>query len=155
MTDSEHCSYPCYFQNSILVHIDWMINDVLPLIIIILAHAILVSWMLYSMWNLNHSRLLLWKRQKKLILQLLAFSSLYVIGWTPTTIVSVLEAFCPDIFDGHGPVIAYIYYMSYFICPLQPFICLFILPEPLHFIKNKVKQILTRGTVIPIITIRS
>ncbi len=155
INDSQYCLSPCYVKNPLLLNIDWMINSALPLIIIILATGILVGWMIHSMWNLDHPQLFIWKKQKKLILQLLAFSLVYASGWTPSTVIYLLKIFSLDTFNENQSIIIYLCYMSYFICPLQPFICLFILPEPFHYIKDKVKQILSKPFVTPIVIIQS
>ena len=152
--DSQFCLAPCYFKNSILLGIDCMIHSVLPLIITIAAHAVLVGWIIRAMWSVNGQQLLLWKRQKKLILRILAFSLVYVIGWTPSTVVFVLEAFSLNNFSKNESVIIYLYYMSYFICPLQPFICLFVIPEPIHFVKDKFKQMLRRFKMASVVAIQ-
>jgi len=90
-----------------------------------------------------------WKKQKKLTLQLLAFSSLYILGWSPSVIISIIETiFLPNLFD-ERPELYYINNSSYFVCPLQSVICLFTLPELMKFIKSK----LERKQPIPITTI--
>ncbi|UJR32228.1 hypothetical protein I4U23_019693 [Adineta vaga] len=141
---SLYCSAPCYFTNSILLNIDSVLHSVLPLVVTVSAHVILVCWMIRSMWRLNGRQLLLWKRQKKLIYQIFAFSLLYVIGWSPSIIVSVLQAFSLNNFNQNQSAIIFLYGMSYFICPLQPFICLFVIPEPIRFIKMKSKELIRK-----------
>ena len=79
-------------------------------------------------------------RQKKLTLQLLAFSLLYTIGWTPSVVISLLQkAFFPNLYD-ERPSLYYINNSNYFICPLQPFICFFALPDFMNYINDIFKQ---------------
>ena len=139
------CSSPCYRYEIVLSQIDWALNFVSPIIILIIANIALVSRVIYSMDKFRRPQTRAWKKRRKLILQLLSIALLYIIGWGPGTILSIVEAlFLPTIFIDI-PGLSYLSSLSYFICPLQPFICIFALPELLNFIKSKLKR---RGAVI-------
>ena len=142
--DALHCSSPCYTNNTVLMNTDWILHSVLPLLVIILSHVVLIGWIICTMRPFQREQTNMRKKQKKLTFQLLAFASLYFIGWTPSTIVSVLEAFGLTELQEHMATLTYVYFMSYFICPLQPFICLFVLPEPILDIQDRIKQLLGR-----------
>ena len=148
------CPFPCYSYDTVLINIDWILNSVLPLLVIVLSHVVLVSWIICSMRRFHRGQRNMRKKQKKLALQLLAFASLYFIGWTPSTIVSLCQAFTLIDFSQNDPILTYLYFMSYFICPLQPFICLFVLPEPILFIQERLKRLLPRldrTSVVPLV----
>ena len=153
--DGPYCSSPCYTYNSILITLDWILHSALPLLTIVLAHLVLATWMLYSMRRLKQQQPIIWKRQKTLLLQLLAFGSLYVVGWAPATIVALLNIFFPDKIDDSVPIFTYLTFTGYFICPLQPLICLFVLTEPIRFIKDAMKGRLGLFRVTPVIVIGS
>ncbi|CAF1378888.1 unnamed protein product [Adineta steineri] len=149
----QYCPYPCYCDNLILYTIDYMINTVFPVVIIIIANILLVCRVIHSMKKIRRNHFDIWKRQKKLTLQLLSISLLYIIGWGPVTVVSVIQMFfMPNIYDDI-PDIYYVTFSIYFICTIQSFISLFALPELLNFIKKKLKQILSKETVTPVQTI--
>lgn len=142
--DALYCSAPCYTGNTVLMNTDWILHSVLPLLVIILSHVVLIGWIICTMRPFQRGQTNMRKKQKKLTFQLLAFASLYFIGWTPSTIVSVLEAFGLTDLEEHMATLTYLYFMSYFICPLQPFICLFVLPEPILDIQDRIKHRLKR-----------
>jgi hypothetical protein len=136
--ESNHfCSTPCYASTSVLYYFDWMFNTISPLVIIVAANITLVWRVICSMRKIRQRQSRTWQKQKKLTLQLLAFSSLYIVGWGPSTVISILEKFFfPKLFD-ERPDLYYINNSSYFVCPLQPLICFFALPDLAKFIKSK------------------
>ncbi|CAF3947771.1 unnamed protein product [Adineta steineri] len=143
--NSQYCTIPCYFQNSILLIVDCIIHYILPLIITISANIVLICWMIHLRCDLNVEQMYLWKRQKKLISQILIFSLFYIIGWLPSTIVSALNAFSFNKLNQYGSVVVWLNYTSYFICPLQPFICLILVPEPIYFLQDTLRQLLRKA----------
>ncbi|CAF0836050.1 unnamed protein product [Adineta ricciae] len=142
--DDVYCSTPCYFQNSIFISIDCILHSVLPLVTIVSAHMILVCWIIRSMFRLNCQKIPLWKRQKRLILRILTFSLFYVITWSPSTILYVLEAFLSPTICLNQSIMKFLDYMNYICCPAQPFICLFIINEPIYFLKIKLQDFVER-----------
>jgi hypothetical protein len=149
--DNLFCPLPCYSNNTILISIDWILNCIIPLIIIIISHLILVSWMILSMRTINRRQILMRRKHRRITLQLSTFAMLFVIGWTPSTVVSVFHLFSLNNLIDYAPNLTYVYYMNYFICPLQPFICLCVLKEPVHFLKDQCKQILRRSNNIHVV----
>lgn len=151
------CSSPCYSQHALIIDFDWIINSVLPMGIIIVTHTIFISWMICSMRTLTQQPRHIRRKHKKLTLQLFAFAFLFIVGWTPSTIISLASLFSFTNVINDAPGIEYFYYISYFICPLQPLICLFVLPEPAQFIFRKVRRCrkqMMKTAVIPFETQR-
>ena len=145
----QYCAYPCYSSNLILFNIDWIINTMVPLNVLIFANVALVCRVIRSLKKFHRKQSLVWKRQRKLTLELLTISSIYAIGWGPSTIVAVLgQLFLPNL-TANVPSLAYLNYLSYFVCPLQPFVCIAILPELLKFLKNHTRQLMVRAIVTP------
>ena len=101
------------------------------------------------MKKIRREHTLTWKRRRKLTMQLLFLSLLYILGWTPSTILSVIQNFSQSDLINDLPQLEYLGYLTYFVCPLQPFICLFGLPELIKTLKRKLKQ----SKVTPIIII--
>ena len=135
-----YCSAPCYTQITLLIDIDWIINCIVPMCIIILTHTIFISWMVCSMRTLSRQPCHIRRKHKKLTLQLFAFAFLFIVGWAPSTIISLASLFSFSNVIDHAPGIEYFYYISYFICPLQPLICLIVLPEPAKFFCHKARR---------------
>ena len=135
------CAYPCYLDNTVPFQVDWFINTILPVFIIIVANVALIIRVTCSMNRIRQQQRSVWKRQKRLTLQLLAFSSLYIVVFFPTTAVAIINRwFLPNLYTD-VPTIYYIFHLSYFVCPLQPFLCIFALPELRHFIDRQAKRL--------------
>lgn len=138
--DSLTCPVSCYSDHIVIYNIDWIVNYISPVLIIVLANGLLIGRVIYLMQKIRHPQSNTWKRQRKLTFQLLSLSLLYICGWGPTIIISIIQRFLlPDLFD-KKPVLYYINNSSYFVCPLQSFICIFALPELINFLKNRLRQ---------------
>ncbi|CAF3918477.1 unnamed protein product [Adineta steineri] len=148
--DDQSCNVPCYSDDNILFNYDWIINTAFPLTTIIFANITLVIRVIRSMRKIRQRQILTWKRQRKLTLQLFILSLLYIIGWVPSTVISILQSFLlPNLLDDI-PQLDYFNYLTYFVCPLQPFICVFSLPELIKILKAYWKKIVHRAIVLPV-----
>ena len=135
-----HCLHPCYSNRTILFYIDWILNTLVPVIIIVIANTALIIRVIWSMDKVRRCRSRTWNRRQRLTLQLLAFSILYFIGWAPSTTVAIVQMFLrPDLYKT-ATYLQYIHNSSYFVCPLQPFICFFALPKLMKLMKNKIRR---------------
>ena len=140
------CAYPCYIDHAVLYNIDWICNTITPVLIIVLANVALIIRTFRSMKKVRQQHHRTWQRQKKLTLQLLAFSSVYVIIYLPTTTMAILRKLVfPNLYDERSKVY-YIFHMIYFVAPLQIFMCIFAIPDLRTFIKRKVNQVLIGPT---------
>ncbi|UJR31095.1 hypothetical protein I4U23_018603 [Adineta vaga] len=84
------CFQPCYLTvQPMLALFDFLINIVLPIIVIILANIVLILRVCWQKRNRQGDA----ARQRKLALQLLAVASLYIIFWFPLTINGILYTF--------------------------------------------------------------
>lgn len=148
------CTYPCYIDNTILFNLDWFVSTILPIFLIAIANAALLIRVFHSMKRIRRQRGATWKRQKRLTLQLFAYSSLYLLTWLPMTLVALLHVLAfPNLYYDI-PNLYYIFHMSYFVCPLQSVLCIFALPELTDFIRRKATQLVVRSTVAPTTTLR-
>ena len=134
------CPFPCYANTVVIYYFDWAFNTISSVLIIVIANIALVCRVIYSMQKIRRRQSRTWKRRRKLTLQLLAFSSLYVLGWGPSTTISVIEKFFLTNLYEKRPDLYYINNSSYFVCPLQPLICFFALPDLPKYIKRKLRQ---------------
>lgn len=142
--DNQHCPQPCYTNNNVLFNFDWIFNTAFPLLAIVVANITLIIRVIRSMRKIRRRQTLTWKRQRKLTVQLLALSSLYVFGWVPSTILSIVQSFAFQNILNDIPPLDYLNYLTYFVCPLQSFICLLGLPELIKTMKTDVKHVFHR-----------
>ena len=137
--ESLYCSQPCYTDSFVLFNFDWIVNTALPLVTIILANTTLIVRVIRSMRKIRQRRQsLTWKRQRKLTLQLLSLSYIYVFGWAPSTLVSIIRSFAQPNLLEDIPQLEYLNFLTYFVCPLQSLICLLGLPELRKSVKRRV-----------------
>ncbi|CAF1357257.1 unnamed protein product [Adineta ricciae] len=133
------CAAPCYGRIILIFNLDWVINCIIPIFIIVLSNIVLICRIVCSRQRVRQRRhFSKWKKQKKLFFQLLGLSMLYICGWGPTTVLSMMNTFImPDLFD-NNPGMNSIQCLVYFVCPLQTFICIFAMPELVHFIRIRI-----------------
>ena len=149
------CAYPCYLDNILLYNVDWLVNNILPVFTIALANLTLVIRVIRSMRKIRHSQSQTWKRQKRLTLQLFAFSFLYVIVFVPTCLLAIIRVLALPNLYVETPGLYYMYHMIYFVCPIQSFLCIFALPELMNFIKRLFRRLFRQSFVTPITSIRT
>ena len=148
------CAYPCYLDNAVLFNVDWVANNIVPVFTIALANLALVIRVMRSMKKIRHHQAPTWKRQKRLTLQLFAFSFLYVIVFVPTSLLAIIHVLALPNLYVDMPNLYYMFHMIYFVCPIQSLLCIFALPELLNFIKRLQQRFLRRKLVVPITSIR-
>jgi hypothetical protein len=88
----------------------------------------------------------IWNRSRRLILQLMALSALYILVWLPCVICFVITLFKPVPFLS-SLYSAYLSYFQYFSSLLCPFVCLLGMPEIRRALRNstQVKPHLVRA----------
>ena len=85
----------CGFANSYVLYervlstIDWLVNVALPMTIIVLANALLIIRVIKQ--KCRQQRRLVWKQQRRMTVQLLSISSIYMISWLPSTSVGLVQ----------------------------------------------------------------
>ena len=121
------CSYPCYFNTEIIGNFDTFANNWIPIILIpVLSMALLIRFLFQRRrMRLNMFQ---WKRDRKMVIQLLSVASLYFFMWAP------LQAAVFYSNNVYSRVLAYIlvvylYILPYFVHLLYPFIVLCSYPE--------------------------
>jgi hypothetical protein len=148
--DSRRCPQPCYTDNNVLFYFDWIFNTAFPLLTIVLANVTLIIRVIRSMRKIRRRQSLTWKRQRKLTIQLLTLSLLYVFCWAPSTILSIIQSFTLRDILNDNPPLDYLNYLTYFVCPLQPFICLLGLPELIKSIQKTFERIFHKRVITPV-----
>jgi phosphatidylglycerophosphate synthase len=72
------CGYPlCYYNNSLVAIWDVVVNHIIPAIVIILCSATLLGRILYEKKHMHQP--IRWRRHRKMTIQLLSISILYLI----------------------------------------------------------------------------
>ncbi|CAF1400341.1 unnamed protein product [Adineta steineri] len=148
---SNLCGYAnCYLlYNKILSSFAWVINNGLPSIIIFLANVVLVFRVIQQ--KRHRQQLISWKKQRRMALQLLAISSVYMIGWIPNLISGVGQRIISPNFLAQIQL-DYFLDLIYIVCLSLPWVCCRLLPEfnkwiwklfcPGYVIRNDVGPIL-------------
>ena len=133
-----NCAIVCYVSDPVLYNIDWFLHTVTSITVLVIANFILVIRVIYSMGRVRRQGSENWKRQRKLTLQLLSFTSLYVLIYVPNTIISLFVTFvyAQDFFS--IPHWYYdVIYMVLFVNPLQAILFIFALPEVKDFLRRR------------------
>ncbi|CAF3431409.1 unnamed protein product [Rotaria sp. Silwood2] len=120
------CGPICYNSIAWLSAYDWITHMLLPSLLIPLASITLLLRVLIQAKKMK--RTLNWRSTRKLTLQLMAISILYLLFWTPLALVSLVRIyFIPTFID--EITYYYLYYTPYFVQLLMPFVCIACLPE--------------------------
>jgi hypothetical protein len=139
------CTSPCFYQNKIIGIIDWLFNIIIPAFSIVLTNIILIIRVIFRSNRLidNIERT---KKNRKMTIQLLTISSLFLIFWLPIAITGLIQQFFSPTFliDIQFNIF---FYLIYFIQLFLPFICFISLPELKKIIKDKFQQWRRRNLV--------
>ena len=121
------CQWPCYFYNINWASIDLYLNNYVPLLSIPVFCTIIYIRVLIQKRAMKQE-VFKWRRDKRIILQLWAVSSLYLAMWMPLQLCAVINAY----WDGNFMIqaqIDYMYLMPYMIHLIYPFITLLTHPQ--------------------------
>ena len=118
------CKWPCYFYNENLTNFDLYANNYIPLLLIPICCAIIYIRVLIQKRAMQQ-QIFRWRRDKKLILQLLVTSSLYLAMWMPIELTGLINTYWDPWFLLQFQI-DYLYLFPYFIHLIFPFIVLLI-----------------------------
>jgi len=131
------CTYPCYFYNLNWSNIDLFVNNYTPLIAIPIFCTIIYVRVLIQKRTMKQ-QIFKWKRDKKMILQLWAVSSLYLAMWMPLELAALINLYWDPNFLIQAQI-DYMYLFPYLIHLIYPFIVLLSYSnEMLNFKRNLV-----------------
>jgi len=138
------CGTICYNQVTWLSTFDWTTNILIPSLIIPIGSISLLLRVLIQAKKMK--RRIDWKSTRKMTLQLMIISTLYVILWSPLALISLIRIyFFPDLID--DITYYYLYYTPYLVQLLMPFVCMACLPE-IWPKKNRINTELTLQNTI-------
>ncbi|CAF3922992.1 unnamed protein product [Rotaria sp. Silwood2] len=88
---SNLCGYAnCYLvYNKVLSTIDWLANNGSPIVVIIIANVSLVIRIIKH--KRRQQKSIPWKKQRRMTLQLLSISSLYLVAMLPSLTIEVTQ----------------------------------------------------------------
>jgi hypothetical protein len=124
--------YPCYLNDPILGIWDSVVNNIIPVIIISIASLVLLIRVYYKKRRLHQPNQ--WRKQRKMTIQLLCSSVLYLIPNLPLN-VFFFARLCGLSENINVQTQLYFDFLCYFIILLYPFVCLGSLSE----LRKKIK----------------
>jgi hypothetical protein len=129
------CGYPlCYYENASVALWDVVVNDMIPTVIIILCSVTLFGRVLYQKKRVRQP--IRWRKHRKMAIQLLSISCLYLILYIPRLILEF--AYRSGVSQCIGAnFMVYAKFFSYCGNFLFPFVCGGSLPN----LKVKIKNI--------------
>jgi hypothetical protein len=150
-TQWDYTSNVCGLANCYLVYsrvlgtFDWAVNNGSPVIIIAIANVALTVRIIRQ--KRRRQGYVTWRQQRRMTLQLLTISCLYLIAWIPNLFIGLVQqlyspTFLIEIqFD-------YIFDFTYFICLFLPWVCLGLFPEFTNWIWKNVFRCNTQLNVV-------
>lgn len=116
------CRFPCYFSNRHWYNFDLFVMNYFPLVVIPVCCAMIYIRVLFQKRTMKQ-HVFKWKRDKKMILQLWAISSLYLGMWGPMQICGLINLYWDPRFMLQAQF-DYMYLFPYFIHFIYPYIVL-------------------------------
>ena len=121
------CLLPCYFKNRLLTSTDTFLNNWAPIVAIpLLSSTVFVRFL--SQKRRMQMEIFQWKRDRKMVIQLLSIVALYICMWGPVKAMTIFNLVwnVPKPFQFQ---VDYLYSFPYFIHLLYPFVILLSNPE--------------------------
>lgn len=120
------CSYPCYYDNTNLAMYDTVVNAIFPTLLVVIFS--LALFLRYVRQTRKMQRVILWRKHRKMVIQLLLISSLHLIFDLPVLIL-ITAHLCGLPAEIGANAQLYTYFFTYFIPLFLPYVCLVSLPE--------------------------
>ena len=121
------CMMPCYFISSTVANFDTYFNNWAPNIAIPFLSGMLFLRFLLQKRRM-HIEIFQWKRDRKMVMQLLSVTALYVCMWSPLQVATIYDYIWTAGISTQFEV-EYLYPLPYFIHLLYPFVILLSSPE--------------------------
>jgi hypothetical protein len=120
------CIYPCFTDNYQLYMWETIAHQLFPILIIVLFTMALLLRILYQKYRMH--RPIQWRKHRKMTIQVLSISLLYLIFSFPFVLVTLMYL-CGLLYSVYGDFLPYASFFSYFIILFFPFVCVLSLPE--------------------------
>ena len=115
----------CYQSMTGFVMIEQIGFGALSYILIVVFNMTLVIRVIKQKYRLH--RIVQWSKQRRLVLQMIALSSLFFFFSAPVTIIYIVRLVGPTYWG--ESVLSILYYLSYYAILLLPFVCLGNIPQ--------------------------
>lgn len=144
------CGGPCYFYEPILSTFDQFVDIALPVTAGTIANITLIARVLIQKRRMKQQRM--WKKNRRLIVQLLAFVILHNLLWWPLLVVTLVMLYSPM----RNPLLVQLSidilpYGIYIVILLCPFVLILGLPETWpHLFSRWVQSKPTTNIVRPV-----
>ncbi|CAF0900506.1 unnamed protein product [Adineta ricciae] len=146
------CTAPCFYENKLFGIVTWLANIIIPAFSIAAANIILIVRVTCRSADLqiNIRRI---KKNRKMTIQLLGISSLFLIFWLPISVTGLIQQFFSPTFliDVQFNVF---FYLIYFIQLFLPFVCFVSLPELKSRMKQYIRRLQGRNAIGAMITLQ-
>jgi hypothetical protein len=116
------CRWPCYFYSNLWSNFDLFFNNYTPLFAIPFFCIIIYVRVLFQKRSMQQ-KVFKWSRDKSMILQLWAISSLYLAMWMPIQLSGLINIYWNPTFLIQAQI-DYMYLFPYFIHLIYPFVVL-------------------------------
>jgi hypothetical protein len=141
------CGQPCFTEDSVISLYDLLVHSWLPTFFIVLLSAGLVIRVVNRRGSLLRQNIP-WRKHRRMILQLLSISCLYLICMGPYTLIQVI-----DLLVGLSEAATYVknfylFYVYWLLTLLLPYVCIGCLPEVTNKVKKQVKRWINRKNFI-------
>lgn len=146
------CTAPCFYENKLLGTITWLANIIIPAFSIAAANMFLIIRVTCRSTDLqvNLRRI---KMNRKMTIQLLGISSIFLIFWLPISVTGLIQQFFSPTFliDIQFNVF---FYLIYFIQLFLPFVCFVLLPELQSQVKQFIRHLRGRNAIGDTVTLQ-
>ncbi|UJR32524.1 hypothetical protein I4U23_019986 [Adineta vaga] len=137
----DYSSNVCGFANCHLVYsktlstFDWAAHNGMPTLIIILGNVSLIIRVIKQ--KRRHQQHITWRKQRRITLQLLAVSMLFLVAWLPGLVIALIQQTIDPNFaiDFQRN---YALDLVYFMCIFLPWICIGQLPRFVQWIGKRI-----------------
>ena len=137
------CLGACYIYQGIIGTIDWIISSFVPVLLTGIFNILLIVRVVYQKYTMQRART--WRTTRKLVIQLLSISFLFLTIYLPLIIFGLIRLWIDPLFLFVFTMV-YLAYVVYLVPLLVPFICLISLPE---IVKQMKKLCCSGGRVGP------
>ena len=84
------CGAPCYIYLPVFGTVDWLFNCATPTLMIVLVNCLLFCRIIWQ--KVKQQRPVLWRRQRRMIIQLALISILFLVFLSPSVVVGAIQA---------------------------------------------------------------
>ncbi|CAF1433507.1 unnamed protein product [Rotaria sp. Silwood1] len=137
------CGGPCYLNAFVQNFYDTIVDTMLPPCVLLIFNLLMIGHAIRLKRKVAPSTLVLntLKKNRRMILQLLAISLMALINWMPWVVIILIQDFYDPSF-GEQFINNVVYYLPYFTSFASPFLALIGLPE----IREELKKIIGQST---------